>query len=80
MVYRHWHGAKGGAWSPVLHKVLHELARDPQVGRFKSFCEAAVYESEVMAGVIALSAFSEQPRQGYRRLQFQCERGLRFCD
>ena len=53
---------KGRACSPVLRKVLHELARGPQVGRFKSFREAAVYESEVMAGLIALFAFGEQLR------------------
>ena len=50
------------ACSPALRQVLHELARGPQVGRFKSFREAAVYESKVLVGLIALSAFSEQPR------------------
>ena len=53
---------KGRACSPVLRKVLHKLACGPQVGRFKSFREAAVHESEVMVGLIALSAFSKQPR------------------
>jgi hypothetical protein len=42
-----------------LRQILHELARNSQVRRFKSFREAAVYESEVMAGLIALSAFGE---------------------
>jgi hypothetical protein len=51
-----------------LRKVLHELARGPQVGRFKSFREAGVYESEVMAGLIALSAFGgQQTCLGYCR-------------
>src|ERR1700722_11032524 len=65
---------------PVLPKVLHELARGPQVGRFKSFREAAVYESEVMARLIALSAFSERTRLGYCRPKLQRERGLCPCD
>jgi hypothetical protein len=38
------------------------LARDPKVRCFKSFREATVYQSELMAGLIALSAFSEQTR------------------
>ena len=46
----------------MLGQFLHKLARDPQVRRFKSFCEAAIYESEVMSGLIALSAFSKHTR------------------
>ena len=46
-----------------LRQNLHELARNSLIRRFKSFREAAVYESEVMAGLIALSAFGEQPRR-----------------
>src|SRR4029077_5023238 len=42
--------------------------------------EAAVYESEVMVGLIALSAFSEQTRQGNRHPQLQRECRLRLCD
>jgi hypothetical protein len=63
-----------------LRQNLHELARNSQVRRFKSFREAAVYESEVMAGLIALSAFSEQTCLGYCRPELQRERGLRLCD
>ena len=37
------------------------------------------YESEVMAGLIALSAFGEQPRLGDCRPELQRERG-RLCD
>ena len=69
---------KGRACSPVLRKVLHDLARGPQIRRFKSFREAAVYESEGMAGLIALSAFGKQPCLGYCRPERQ--RGLRLCD
>jgi hypothetical protein len=43
-----------------LRQILHELARISQARRFKSFREAAVYESEVVAGLIALSTFGEQ--------------------
>ena len=64
----------------MLRQILHKLARDPQVRRFKSFREAAVYESEVMARLIALSAFGEQTCLGYCRPKFQRERGLRLCD
>jgi hypothetical protein len=38
------------------------LARGPQARRFKSFREAVVYESQLMAALIALPAFSEQTR------------------
>ena len=54
------------------------LARNSQIRRFKSFREAAVYESEVMAGLIALPAFAEQPCLGYCRPELQRERGLRL--
>jgi hypothetical protein len=64
----------------VLGRFLHKLLRDPQVRRFKSFGKTAVYESEIMAGLIALSAFTEQTRQVDRRPQFERERGLRFCN
>ena len=60
--------------------MLHESARDPQVRRFKSFGKTAVYESEIMAGLIALSAFTEQTRQVDRRPQFERECGLRLCN
>jgi hypothetical protein len=63
-----------------LRQHLHELARNSQIRRFKSFREAAVYESEVIAGLIALSAFGEQPCLGYCRPELQRERGLRLCD
>jgi hypothetical protein len=63
-----------------LRQNLHELARNSQVRRFKSFRGAAVYESEVMAGLIALSAFGEQPCLGYCRPELQRERGLCLCD
>jgi hypothetical protein len=62
-----------------LRRNLHELARNSQVRRFKSFREAAVYESEVMAGLIALSAFGEQTSLPYCRPELQRERGLRLC-
>jgi hypothetical protein len=61
-----------------LRQNLHEPARNSQIRRFKSFREAAVYENEVMAGLIALSAFGEQPCLGYCRPER--ERGLRLCD
>jgi hypothetical protein len=60
--------------------LLHESARDPQVRRFKSFDKAAVYESEIMAGLIALSGFTKQTREVDRRPQFEREWGLRLCD
>ena len=63
-----------------LRQHLHELARNSQIRRFKSFREAVVYESEVIAGLIALSAFGEQPCFGYCRPELQRERGLRLCD
>jgi len=63
-----------------LRQIRHELARNSQVRRFKSFREAAVYESEVRAGLIALSALSEQTCLGYCRPELSAERGLRLCD
>jgi hypothetical protein len=63
-----------------LRQILYKLARCSQVRRFKSFREATVYEGEVMAGLIALSTFGEQPRFGYCRPELQRERGLHLYD
>src|SRR6266550_3109219 len=72
--------ALAGGRRQELCQLRHELARNSQIRRFKSFREAAVYEREVMAGLIALSAFSEQARLVNCRPELQRERGLCLCD
>jgi hypothetical protein len=50
----------------ALREVIDEPSRDLKVRRFESFREAAVHESERLAGLIALPAFGEQAGQGHR--------------
>jgi hypothetical protein len=50
----------------ALREILDEPSRDLKVRRFESFREAAVHESERLAGLIALPAFGEQAGQGHR--------------
>jgi hypothetical protein len=54
--------SSAASWRKTLRQFLHESTRDLQVRRFKSFREAAIDESEIVASLIAPADFGQQAR------------------